>query len=75
MASGKALVEAAAEVIERGRALAGHFLEAAPADIEFDAGAFRIAGTDRVIGLLELAAKARATDGLPGDLPQRLDPR
>ena len=34
MASGKALVEAAAEVIEKGRALAGHFLEAAAADID-----------------------------------------
>ena len=33
MSSGKALVEAAAEVIEKGRALAGHFLEAAAARI------------------------------------------
>ena len=59
MASGKALVEAAAEVIEKGRALAGHFLEAATADIAFEAGEFRIAGTDRAIALLELAARTR----------------
>jgi aerobic carbon-monoxide dehydrogenase large subunit len=72
MASGKALLETAAEVIEKGRALAGHFLEAAIADIEFDGGAFRIAGTDRRIALLELAARARAED-LPDDLPQSLD--
>jgi carbon-monoxide dehydrogenase large subunit len=73
MASGKALVEASAEVIENGRALAGHFLEAATADIEFAAGEFRIAGTDRAIGLLDLAARTRAAQGLPDDLPQSLD--
>src|SRR5690606_2679797 len=73
MASGKALLEAAAEVIEKGRVLAGHFLEAAPADIEFEAGEFRIAGTDRSIALLDLAAKVRAATDLPPDLPQSLD--
>jgi aerobic carbon-monoxide dehydrogenase large subunit len=73
MASGKALVEAAAEVIEKGRALAGHFLEAAAADIDFEAGAFRIAGTDRGITLLDLAAQARAAHNLPDDLTQSLD--
>jgi carbon-monoxide dehydrogenase large subunit len=73
MSSGKALVEASAAVIEKGRALAGHFLEAAAADIAFDGGAFRIAGTDRVIALLDLAARARAANGLPEDVPPSLD--
>jgi carbon-monoxide dehydrogenase large subunit len=78
MASGKALVEAAAEVIEKGRALAGHVLEAAPADIvfeagEFQAGLFRIAGTDRAIPLLDLAAEVRAAGSLPEGLPASLD--
>jgi carbon-monoxide dehydrogenase large subunit len=73
MASGKALVEAAAEVVEKGRALAGHVLEAAPADITFAAGEFRIAGTDRGIALLDLAAKVRGATELPRDLPQSLD--
>ena len=73
MASGKALVEAAAEVIEKGRMLAGHFLEAAAADIEFAAGRFRIAGTDRSIALLDLAARVREAKELPPDLPDSLD--
>ena len=73
MASGKALVEAAAAVIEKGRTLAGHFLEAAAADIDFAAGRFRIAGTDRSIALLDLAARAREATGLPPDLPDSLD--
>ena len=73
MASGKALVEAAAAVIEKGRTLAGHFLEAAAADIDFAAGRFRIAGTDRSIALLDLAARAREATELPPDLPDSLD--
>jgi carbon-monoxide dehydrogenase large subunit len=73
MASGKALLEASAEVIEKGRALAGHFLEAAAADIEFAAGTFRIAGTDRAIALLDLAARVRGPTRLPDDLPHSLD--
>ena len=49
-------------------------LEAAPADIEFSGGKFRIAGTDRAIGIVELAAKLR--DGglaLPDGAPTSLD--
>jgi carbon-monoxide dehydrogenase large subunit len=73
MASGKAIVDASAEVIEKGRALAGHFLETAPVDIEFGAGSFRVAGTDRAMSLLDLAAATRAVDNLPDDLPDSLD--
>lgn len=82
MASGAAIVEAAALVIERGRPAAAHLLEAAAADIEFERdpatglGRFVIAGTDRAIGIMELAAKLRAErDRLPGDIPHTLDVR
>lgn len=72
-ASGTAIVAAGDKVIEQGRALAGHFLEAAAADIEFAQGSFRIAGTDRAIAILDLARKVREADGLPDDLPRALD--
>ncbi len=72
MASGTAILEASDEVVAKGKALAGHVLEAAEADIEFADGTFRIAGTDRAIGIMELAAKARA-GGLPEGLPDSLD--
>ncbi|MGI9418386.1 MAG: xanthine dehydrogenase family protein molybdopterin-binding subunit, partial [Geminicoccaceae bacterium] len=67
MCSGKALVEAAGEVIDRGRALAAHRLEAAETDVAFvrnqtGEGTFRIKGTDRDITLLDLAAALR-TEG------------
>ena len=81
MASGAAIVEAAALVIEKGRAAAAHVLEAAPADIEFERdpsglGRFVIAGTDRAIGIMELATRLRKQKGsLPPDVPQTLDVR
>ena len=73
MASGTAIVEASDKVIENGKQIAAHVLEAAVADIEFRAGRFVIAGTDRSIGIMELAEKLRAGLKLPPDLPQSLD--
>ncbi|WP_020698355.1 xanthine dehydrogenase family protein molybdopterin-binding subunit [Reyranella massiliensis] len=71
----EAFLEAGAKVIEQGRAIAAHVLEAATVDIEFDRGRFRIAGTDRSIGLLDLASKLRDGMTLPEDVPQTLDVR
>jgi carbon-monoxide dehydrogenase large subunit len=54
--SGTTLRRAADEVIRRGRDLAAERLETSPADIAFRDGTFEVVGTDRRIGLLELAA-------------------
>lgn len=56
--SGTTLRRAADVVIQRGRDLAAERLETAPADIVFRDGSFEIVGTDRRIGLFELAAIA-----------------
>ena len=58
---GSATVAGALALIELGRPLAASDLEAALGDIEFSAGRYRIAGTDRSIGLAELAAKQPAS--------------
>jgi carbon-monoxide dehydrogenase large subunit len=55
--SGGAIAEASVKVIDKGRALAAEALEAAPTDIEFRAGTFVVGGTDRRIGILQLAEK------------------
>jgi carbon-monoxide dehydrogenase large subunit len=73
MTSGAAIVEASDKVVEAGRQIAAHVLEAAAPDIEFRSGRFVIAGTDRSVGLMELAGKLRAGLKLPPDLPQTLD--
>ena len=54
---GSAVVAAGRRAIARGKELAAEALEAAAADIEFRDGRFRIAGTDRTIGLGELAGR------------------
>jgi carbon-monoxide dehydrogenase large subunit len=73
MNSGAAIVEAAAKVVEQGKILASHVLEAAVTDIEFAHGRFTVAGTDRRIGIMELADKLRAGAKLPADSPRSLD--
>jgi carbon-monoxide dehydrogenase large subunit len=58
--------QATDEIIAKGRKIASHLLEAGEADIEFDRGQFRIAGTDRETGIFEVAAAATTrTDLLP----------
>ncbi len=73
MHSGTAIVEAAAKIIENGKQLAAHVLEAAVSDIAFEQGRFVIVGTDRAISIMDLAEKLRSGPKPPADLPQTLD--
>jgi len=54
---GSAIHVAANETIDRAKSLAADELEAAASDIEYAQGELRIAGTDRRVGLFELAAR------------------
>jgi len=56
---GTAMWRASDEIIKKGTALAADALEAAEADIKFEEGRFVVSGTDRGIGLLEVAAIGR----------------
>jgi len=62
---GSALSKAIDKVVEKGRRIAGHLLEAAAADVEFSQGVFRIAGTDRRVSFAEVAAAAYAPHRYP----------
>ncbi|HEX3953557.1 MAG TPA: xanthine dehydrogenase family protein molybdopterin-binding subunit [Stellaceae bacterium] len=66
------MLNASNAVIEKGMRIASHLLEAATADIEFTGGAFRVTGTDRAIGIFEVARAAEARDDLPEDLRGKL---
>lgn len=76
MASGTAIMEASDLVIENGRKLAAHVLEAAESDIEFEVtaagGRFRIAGTDRTIAIMDLEERLKQGTDLPPDAPRTL---
>ncbi len=54
---GNALFKAAEEVREKGRALAAEQFETALADIQFEDGIYRVAGTDRSVTLAALASR------------------
>jgi carbon-monoxide dehydrogenase large subunit len=69
----QAFLEAGDKLIDQGRQIAAHVLEAATADIEFVRGRYVIAGTDRSVSIVELADKMRAGLKLPPDVPQSLD--
>ena len=55
MLGGSALKGAADAIIEKSKAMASHLLEAAGTDLEFKEGKFTVAGTDRSIGMTDVA--------------------
>jgi len=62
---GSALKRAADQVIEKGKRIAAHLLEASEADIVFEKGNFKVSGTDRSRSLREVAGASFAPVGLP----------
>lgn len=60
--------QATDDIIARGREIAAHLFEASVADIEFAVGQFRVVGTDREIGIFEVAAAAISRNDLPTEL-------
>ncbi len=68
---GTILVRASDAIVARGKKLAAHRLEVAEGDLVFADGRFTVAGTDRSLGLFEVAAYALAPstpDALRGPL-------
>jgi len=53
------------KIIEKGKRIAAHMLEAAAADIEFKDGAYSVAGTDRSVNFKDVAKTAFQPNKLP----------
>ncbi len=66
--AGSSVVMAADRIIEKGKKIAAHLLEAADADIVFAKGKFTVGGTDRSVGLMEVAKKSFSQDTMPKGL-------
>jgi len=60
---GGAVVLGARKLVEEGRLLAARMLEAAAADLNYAGGRFTVTGTDRGVGLFEVAAFAEGARG------------
>ena len=65
---GVVMGKAVQHIIDRGKRIASHLLEAAQADIDFAGGRFIVKGTDRSVGLFETAAAAQEGGDLPVEL-------
>ncbi|MGZ3293463.1 MAG: xanthine dehydrogenase family protein molybdopterin-binding subunit [Xanthobacteraceae bacterium] len=66
--AGIVIGKASDTLIAKGKRIAAHVLEAAEHDIEFSGGHFTVQGTDRSIGIFEVAREACLREDLPDDL-------
>jgi len=70
ISAGTAMLMAAEKIVAKGRRIAAHLMEAGEGDIEFERGRFVIAGTDKAIGLMQVACAAF----MPAKLPRDIEP-
>ncbi len=64
---GSAIVKAIDKVIAKGKKIAAHILESSEADIAFEAGSFKVTGTNKSIGIGEVALAAYVPHNYPLD--------
>jgi carbon-monoxide dehydrogenase large subunit len=67
---GSAVTRATEKIVERGRRIAAHMLEAAPEDVALREGQFTVAGTDKGVAWANVAKTAY----VPRQLPAGLEP-
>jgi carbon-monoxide dehydrogenase large subunit len=60
------------DIIDKGRKIASFLLETGEIDIEFERGRYRVAGTDREVGIFEVAEAAVRRKDLPESLQGQL---
>ncbi|HLN78051.1 MAG TPA: molybdopterin cofactor-binding domain-containing protein, partial [Nocardioidaceae bacterium] len=70
---GEAVVKAADKVIEKAKVVAAHMLEASVDDLEFIRGTFSVKGTDKGVGIGEVALASFAAHDLPEGVEPGLD--
>jgi len=75
MTAGASVVKCIDVMLEKGKRIAALLLEAAESDIGYDAGNFAVLGTDRRLGLFEVAARAaelKKRDAIAEDLDTKV---
>ena len=64
---GTAIVKALDKVIAKGRKIAAHLMEAADADVVFEDGQFKVAGTDKAVPFAQVSLTAYVPHNFPHD--------
>ena len=67
---GSAISKACDKIIEKGKVIAAHLMEASVEDVEFEAGNFRVKGTDKTKAMAEVAFTAY----VPHNYPEGVEP-
>jgi len=70
---GEAVVRAADKVIEKAKPFAAHLLEASVDDLEFKDGRYAVKGTDKGVGITEVALATFASHNYPDQLEPGID--
>lgn len=70
---GIAVVKAADKVIAKAKPIAAHMMECADDDVEFVAGRFRVRGTEKSVGIPDVALAVFAAHDLPDGVEPNLD--
>jgi len=70
---GSAIVRACDKVIEKGRKIAAHLMEASVEDVEFKDGKFSVVGTDKSKAMAEIAFTAYVPHNYPEGVEPGLD--
>jgi len=64
---GMAIMKSLDKIIAKGQKIAAHLMEASEADVEFSDGVFKVAGTDKQVGLGDVALQAYVPHNFPHD--------
>jgi carbon-monoxide dehydrogenase large subunit len=70
---GIAVVKAAEKVVAKAKPIAAHLMECAEDDVEYTAGGFRVRGTEKAVGLADVALAVFAAHDLPDGVEPNLD--
>jgi carbon-monoxide dehydrogenase large subunit len=70
---GIAVVKAAEKVLAKAKPIAAHMMECAEDDLEYTGGRFRVAGTEKAVGIADVALAVFAAHDLPDGVEPNLD--
>lgn len=70
---GIAVVKAAEKVVAKAHPIAAHLMECAEDDLDFTDGQFRVKGTEKSVGLTDIALAVFAAHDLPDGIEPNLD--
>ncbi|GAB93908.1 xanthine dehydrogenase family protein molybdopterin-binding subunit [Gordonia rhizosphera] len=68
-----AVIKAAEKVVEKARPIAAHLMEAAEDDLEFTEGKFTVKGTEKAVGITDVALAVFAAHDMPEGVEPNLD--